>query len=495
MLTLNNPKQLNHSLYFFIFIHVIAWTFVPFCVRHTLPMDALEGTIWGQQFEWGYDKNPFLNGWLTALAILLGGHSGWTIYLFSQISVGICFWAVWQLGKKMLMPVYALLAVLLLEGVQYYNLHAIDFDDNTLELSLWALTALYFYQALKSHSYRDWVLTGLFAGLGMMTKYYTGMLLLPMALFLLMNKDNHDSFKKGSTYVGLLVFTLIILPHCVWLFFHDFVTLSYAINRVSATPTWLNHIDFAALFAWEQLKAFIPAILLSFILLGKKPLLNTPRSKLSSFDKQFLFYVGLGPFLLTIILSIVTGMRLRAGWGAPLLSLWGIIFIAWLQPRVTPARFKRFLIAFYTLFAIVLISYASALIRASAPSSANFPGRDIAETLTAEWHNTYHKPLHYVAGSRWLAGNIAFYSNDHPAVFINWDKKLSPWINIEKMKKEGAIFVWDLSEDNPKLPEEIITQYANLSKLRILYFTWLRNKDMKPIEVRFAFLPPADENS
>ena len=44
---------------------------------------------------------------------------------------------------------YALISVLLLEGIQYYNFHAIDFNDNTLELGLVGLTIYFFYQALR----------------------------------------------------------------------------------------------------------------------------------------------------------------------------------------------------------------------------------------------------------------------------------------------------------------------------------------------------------
>src|SRR5690242_16257216 len=76
----------------FLFLHVFAWTILPFLIRHTLPLDSMEGYVWGQQLEWGYDKNPFVNGWLTALAVELGGYSGWMIYLFSQLSVALCFW-------------------------------------------------------------------------------------------------------------------------------------------------------------------------------------------------------------------------------------------------------------------------------------------------------------------------------------------------------------------------------------------------------------------
>lgn len=143
---LNSLKNIRTTnwLIAFIITHVTAWTLAPALIRFTLPMDSMEGALWGRQLEWGYDKNPFMNGWLTALALKMDGHTGWFIYLFSQLSVAICFWAIWQLSKKIVPPIYALIAVLLLEGMQYYNFHAIDFNDNTLELAIWSLTALFF---------------------------------------------------------------------------------------------------------------------------------------------------------------------------------------------------------------------------------------------------------------------------------------------------------------------------------------------------------------
>lgn len=480
----------DYWFYAFICIHVIAWTMAPTFVRFTLPMDSMEGALWGQQLEWGYDKNPFMNGWLTALALHISEQSAWVVYLFSQISVAICFWAVWQLGKKMLLPVHALLAVLLLEGVQYYNFHAIDFNDNTLELATWALTTLFFYQALRENKYRDWLFTGLFAGLAMMTKYYSAMLLFSMALLLFFNKESRQAFKKPPLYIGLIVFLIIITPHILWLSKHDFVTINYALNRVSNEPTWLNHLFFPAQFAWQSIEAFLPAFFLMLFLLIGKNSTDTPVKINHHFDKLFLAYVGLGPFLLTILLSVLTGITLRAAWGQPLLSLWGIILILWLQPNVTPERFYRFVIVLFSLLAIAVMSYCIALTRADEPSSANYPGKNIATTLTQIWHTKYHTPLNYIAGSRWIAGNIALYSNDHPKVYVDWDKKISPWINEATLQREGAIFVWDLNRDEAPTPQDIMARFNKLSTPQLMHFSWLRNKHLAPIEILVAFLPP-----
>jgi len=475
----------------FLWIHILVWTLVPYWVRYALPLDAMEGATWGHQLEWGYDKNPFVNGWLTALAVYLDQYQDWAVYLFSQLSVAICFLAVWQLAKKMVPPIYALLAVFLLEGIQYYNVHSIDFNDNTIELSLWALTALWFYNALKSQSVRDWMLVGLLAGLGMMTKYYTIVLLIPMFLFLLVSPTNRQTFIKPAFYLGMAVFVAVVLPHVIWLFSHDFITVNYAFKRVHSRPTWINHLEYSGRFAWQQVEAFLPAVAMALLFfVGDEPRDHSTRIPVNRFDRLFLLFVGVGPFLLTILLSAFTGMKLRAGWGTPLLSLWGILLMVWLHPPVTVKRFYRFIVLFFVLIASIVVGYSAALVRADEPSSANFPGKVIASVLTQEWRNTYHSAVPYIAGSRWVAGNVAYYSADHPPVYIDWNPRISPWIDEAKLQAKGAIFVWDTTEPREIPSAETLARFKKLGDIKIMRFSWLRNKQSTPVEIAVAFLPP-----
>jgi hypothetical protein len=244
------------------------------------------------------------------------------------------------------------------------------------------------------------------------------------------------------------------------------------------------------MFTWQQFEVMIPALLLfSILLLGKKPIL-TKLNPLASFDKAFLFLVGMGPFILTILLSAIFGMKLRAGWGQPLLSLWGIILLTWITPRITCERFVSFIALLFTLSAVMISVYCVALIRAKAPSSANFPGKIIASQLTQEWEQRYHRPLAYVAGPRWAAGNIAFYSKDQPTVYIDWDKRVSSWIDEKQLKKQGAIFVWDPTEAQQASPAEIRARFSKLGPVEIRHYSWMRNNTMAPVELTVAFLPP-----
>lgn len=476
-------------LYLFLLAHLVLWTSVPFFVRFNLPLDSIEGTIWGHQLEWGYDKNPFLNGWLTAFAVYFSQPSGWAIYLFSQLSVVTAMWAVWQLAKKIVSPLYALLCVFLLETIQYYNLHAIDFNDNNLELSLWALTSYYFYTALQRNKIVAWILTGFFAGLGMLAKYYTAALLFSMFCFLFLDKRNRKFLTTFAPYAGLITFILLLLPHTIWLFQHDFITIDYVFKRTSSEPSWTNHFFFPAQFAWQQIQVFLPAVLFfSFLFIGKKPRLVAQH--LSSFNRHFLFYAGLGPFLFTILLAILCGIKLRAGWGMPLMSLWGIILFAYFPPRLTITKMYSFTFAIFIFMGMLLTGYSISLRNADTPTSANFPGNEIAEMITQKWRQTFHVPLSYTAGSRWIGGNIEFYSKDHPAVFIECDTKKAPWINLDDLRQKGGVFVWNITE-NEQIPETVMKQFPRLQSMQILKFAWHRNKNnLPPIQIAVAFLPP-----
>ena len=201
--------------------------------------------------------------------------------------------------------------------------------------------------------------------------------------------------------------------------------------------------------------------------------------------------MGLGPFLLTIALALIFGIKLRAGWGMPLLSLWGIILVSFLQPNISTPKFYRFIASVFILLSVFFISYRFSLVNSPDPSSANFPGKEIAQVITQKWREKYHTQLTYVAGSRWLGGNVGFYSADHPAVFIEWDKKRAPWIDLIELQKKGGIFIWDMS-GKEKLPDTIKKQFPQLSEPSILEFAWHRNRYHIPaIKVGIAFLPPA----
>jgi 4-amino-4-deoxy-L-arabinose transferase-like glycosyltransferase len=483
----------------FISLHLIVWTILPTLLRSTLPIDALEGFVWGNQLEWGYDRNPWLNGWLTRLAMEIGGHHGWMTYLFSQLCVVMAFWSVWQLGKKIFSPWQALIAVMMLEAIQYYTLAAVNFDDNILELGLWPLLALYFYQAVIRQNARNWVAVGIIAALALMAKYYTAIYLLSLLIFLIIDPKARCSFRQKNFYLGAIVFTIIILPHCIWLFFNHFETIRYAMYRVGENThinVW-HYIQPTVKFAFMQLLNFVGAAFLFMLIIpnwmpGSTAQIPEPNLNNNDqpFNKRFLWVVGSGTYLLTLIIALITGWQLHVLWGMPLLSLWGLILLTYIRPNLSPRKLLQFFTAVSVVFISYVLAYCIPMLQTSNCSSANFPAAAVSNRVMQLWQQQYHHPLHYLAGDRYLAGYISLYADHYPAVYMDWDQNKSPWIDEGKLRREGAVFV-QLVSDGKEFPASILQRFPQLQILPMQTFRRPRsNENSQPVELLIGFLPP-----
>lgn len=209
-------SEASLSKYFSLFLlgHLFIWLLLPTLIYQNPPTDSLEGIAWGQLWLWGYEKHPFLAPWLSAGATHVLGAVGWPIYLLSQLSVITCFLGVYQLGKKFFSAYYGFAAVLMLEGINYYNLSSAIFDPNILMLPLWIWLSITFYEAITTQKLKFWFYTGLLAGLSMLAKYESGLLILLLLMFQIIDPKARKSFLSPGFYlsfiIGFLVFFCLI---------------------------------------------------------------------------------------------------------------------------------------------------------------------------------------------------------------------------------------------------------------------------------------------
>ncbi len=51
--------------------------------------------------------------------------------------------------------------------------------------------------------------------------------------------------------------------------------------------------------------------------------------------------------------------------------------------------------------------------------------------------------LHYVAGTEFAANNVAVYSPDRPHVVVHGRPQISPWIDMNDLRKRGVLVLWE----------------------------------------------------
>jgi 4-amino-4-deoxy-L-arabinose transferase-like glycosyltransferase len=502
MRSLLNPEadsetKARRAFWFFLPAHVFLWTILPVLFHPNAPLDVVEEISWGREWQLGYYKHPPLASWLANIAYLASGGRLWSIFLLSQLVIAVGFCAVWLLAREAAGVVSALASVVLLEGIIYYNLTSIEFNPNVLELALWPLIVLYAWRVLPRGESttasargeaRNWILLGVFAGLGLWAKYYTGILLFSLLGFFVADRTARKKFTTAGPYVAAIVAFAVFLPHLLWMSKHGFETIRYAAERAETKHTLLTHIIFPVRFAGSQVLA------MALMLIGFVALYGFRVPKLQQFRdsrRRLLAVAVFGPLTITLTISAALNWKLLSMWGVPLWSFLPLALIAGTGQRRQQVTLRKVATVGIALTSIAAAAFIIGLAAEpyiyKMPRKALFPGDEMARTVTEGWRARMATPLRFVVGDTWLAGNVAFYSPDRPATLTDANPALSPWVNLAEMSDEGAILVWDGS----RMPAAYAAQFPQAEEQPPLSLHWHTRVKVANAVIHWAIVPSA----
>ncbi len=437
------------------------WSLLPVVSLGNDFIDILENIVWGRHFQFGYDKNPYLGAWLGNGFHVLTGGGLWINYVLSQVFVIAGFWAVWRLGRRMVSAPAALISVLALAAINFYGIKATELCDDVMELGLWPLTIYSFYRALNDgHRWRDWLATGLLAGMALMTKYYAVVLFIPMLLLLLTTAKGRRAWSQTPFYVAGLLALAVCLPNLWWLVDNQMVAVDYALTRASlaegVSSNWVVHL-------YQPWRAFqralgVAGIPLVFLALLFFPRNRTPRSggPIDRFNRTFLIWFVAGPFGITLLFALISGGSINYSWVLPCFPLLPLLTVYWMRPRLNPLRVKLFTgamvlmgVVFGATFCVRSMYQQPYLKRRC--DYENYPGRELSCRVTEAWHAQYAGALPFVIGNRVAACNIAVYSPDRPEAYFSADPRFSQWIDEADIRRDGAVMLWmGTAEEKPE---------------------------------------------
>src|SRR5262249_55148429 len=201
----------------FALVHAALWTALPSALYPNLPLDLIEALTYGREWQFGYDKLPPLPWWTIEIAYRAFGGIDAAYYLVSQITVLAAFAVVWMLARRLVSPAGALAAVLIVDGLHYFNFTAPKLNHDVIQLPFWALAGVAFPGGLRTGRMRDWCLLGIAGGIAVWAKYFVVVLAVPLALFLVLDRDARPALRTAGPYVAALIALAIAAPHLVWL--------------------------------------------------------------------------------------------------------------------------------------------------------------------------------------------------------------------------------------------------------------------------------------
>ena len=227
-----NIKNLRNLFYIFLAAHLIVWTAIPTLTNNNLPLDTIEALAWGSNLDWGFNKHPPMSAFVVEIFYQIFGPQDWAYYLLSQIFVIISFFVVFKFAEGFFEnKFFSLLSVLLLEGIYFYNYTTPEFNVYVCELPFWSLTVFYCWKGLKDNKIIDWLLFGLFAALGVLSKYLFFYLIIAIKIFFIHKIFIKREKIKLKYIIPGSIFILILLPHLIWLIENNYATITYALHR------------------------------------------------------------------------------------------------------------------------------------------------------------------------------------------------------------------------------------------------------------------------
>ena len=407
-------KNISNLFYLFLIAHLFVWTLIPSITNNNLPLDTIEALAWGSNLDWGYNKHPPVSAFFVEFFYFFFGSNDIAYYLLSQIFVILTFYIVWIFSNEFFQnKTLSFFSVLILEGIYFYNFTTPEFNVNVCQLPFWALTV---YFSWKLYMKKDTntvilILLGITASIGFLTKYLFAYLLLSIVMIFayefFITKTRKIDFKH---YLPIEIFFVLLVPHLIWLFQNDFVTIKYAFNRAGLVDySFLNHLKFPIIFLIKQIGILIPFFVLCYFIIKKIKI----RFDIKDKKKHFILLINFLPILLMFVTSVVTGSKIRTMWMTPFYLFFGVLILSMFDIKDDEQTFKEFFKPFLILFLLSPITYGLVSL-ISENKRTDYKGKIEANKVLQVWQKDFTESINVVLGDEWHAGNISYHMEGRP---------------------------------------------------------------------------------
>ena len=437
-------KNTNSTFYIFLFLHLLIWTLVPTLSNVNLPLDTIEALAWGSNLDWGYNKHPPFSAFVVNIFYAIFGSNDWAYYFLSQVCVILSFYFVWELSKNFFSnQIFPLLSLLILETVVFFNFTTPEFNVYVCQLPIKAAAVYFFWKGLNYSKLYHWVLTGIFCALGTLSHYSFLIIIVSLFLYLIIFAKKNIKLIKYFL-ISFIVFVIILAPHILWLFKNNFETISYAFDRTGIESKNISdHFINPIYFFFKQLGIMLFFFLSFFLMVSIKKIKKFQFKKLEK-KNIFLISITLLPLIIVLLISSISGAKIRTMWMSTFYLFFGILFFYYFEKIIDLNNIKKFLYAFCFLFLLSPISYFYISI-SNDYKRTDFPGKEISRLVQNKWDDNFINEIKIVVGDEWSAGNLSYHLEGRPIWFNQLANKSK---NISE--NEGVIYT-----GNPKILKKI----------------------------------------
>ena len=201
---------------------------------------------------------------------------------------------------------------------------------------------------LEKQSLSNYLLLGLFFGLGLLSKYNFIFFILALIFASLFTDKTRKILFSPKTLVAIFVCLLVFAPHLKWVIDNDFAPIHYALKRGEAggLEKEFNLIGVILNTYWNYIVYAVTIVILFFQDFKKQD------SELSQFNKALLAFCVLFPLALIIFLK---AGNFSQRWLAPLNIFLPFIFFNYIEMQQKRWQYNFFKLGIVVLFIVFYV--------------------------------------------------------------------------------------------------------------------------------------------
>ncbi len=279
---------------------------------------------WSRYLALGYQDHPPMIAWTIRLSTWLFGQNELAVRLPANIGITLAVLYMALLTARMFSWHTAFQVTLLCQGILLLNASALIATPDGLLLPCWAGASYHGARALKENRTGQWLATGTWFGLGLLSKYTMLIFLPSLLLCILCIKPYRSRLFQVRPWAGLTLGFLLFIPVLIWNSRNEWATFRHVLYMGGVNSGDFFTVRYIGDFLAEQLALLSPLV---FVLILSAWVKGWSRRLPGHEDITFLTLMSLPTFCIFLLLSLhsrVYGNWPSAGYLTALVLVGGI---------------------------------------------------------------------------------------------------------------------------------------------------------------------------
>jgi len=464
--------------------------------RIELGIDEAYQWIWSKHLALSYYSKPPLIAFAQRLGTSLFGDTMFGVRFLSPVSAAIVALLLLRFMARQGYVRAGFWLVLISAATPLLAVGATVLTVDCLLVLFWAAAMVSGWEAMQQNSTRAWLWTGLFTGLGCLSKYTALLQPLCWAIFFLVSKPARIHLRRPGPYLALAITVLCTLPVWIWNSQHGWITLTHVATNAHVDRPWKPSINYFQDFAVAELLLLNPIFAVATIW-AAVAVWRQFAGRTGASDANRSLSPALGVYLLSMGAPLFLGYtlftlhsRVQPNWiAASILPMFCLMAVYWeTRYRGGSSAVRGWLAAGLSLGLVAVVVLHDTNLVTKIARRPLPPNRDPLRQVRA-WPDTAQavaaarakllaesgRPVFIICGHYGVTGELSFYLPeakagipDHPLVYFqSSDVPLNQfffWPGYRDRKGENAIFV--LETDSPQsLPEPVCSEFASTKDL------------------------------